>query len=167
LRSGKHGRYITAMFDRRGNQNFHPRSPVQPDRSPAPYFIAAIVAAIAIWSVQQQWAQDSNPPVAREAGHDGVRSARGDVRTVFSADDYPVDAQRKGEEGTVQAKLDVDTHGRVSRCTVIRSSGSASLDGATCRILQRRARFAPARDVKGKAVGDTYVTPPIKWQLEG
>jgi len=155
------------VFGDRGKQQFHPRSPVQGDRSPAPYFIIAVVAALAIWTAQQQWTQDSNPPVARETGHEGPRSASGDVRTVFSADDYPIEAQRKGEEGTVQARLDVDARGRVSRCTVIRSSGSVSLDSATCRILERRARFTPARDVNGKAVVDSYVTPPIRWQLEG
>jgi hypothetical protein len=33
----------------------------------------------------------------------------------------------------------------VSRCNVVSSSGSSSLDNATCSILAKRARFTPAR----------------------
>jgi protein TonB len=91
--------------------------------------------------------------------------AKGDVRYIFSDDDYPADAQRAGEEGTVQAKLDIDPSGRVVRCTVIRSSGHTSLDAGTCRILIRRARFVPAKDRNGEATADTYVTPPVTWRL--
>jgi protein TonB len=91
----------------------------------------------------------------------------GDLRTLFSADDYPAEAQRNGEEGTVQAELSVDARGHVRGCTVIHSSGHASLDSATCRILQRRARFDPAHDVNGDAVASSVVTPRIVWRLEG
>jgi len=153
------------LLGHRGKQRFHPQSPVQPDRNPAPYFIVAVLAALVIWTVQQNWTQDSNPTANSAAQK--ARSAEGDVRRVFSADDYPVEALRNGEEGTVRAKLDVDRQGRVSRCMIVQSSGFASLDGATCNVLERRAHFTPARDAHGKAVADTYVTPPVKWQLEG
>jgi len=92
---------------------------------------------------------------------------KGDLRMLFSADDYPATAQRNGEEGTVQARLDVNSQGRVERCSIIRSSGSASLDQVTCDVLRKRARFAPARDADGKAVPDSVVTPPVTWRLEG
>jgi protein TonB len=154
------------MFEDGGKQQFHPRSPVQPDRNPAPYFIAAVIAAVVIWTAQQRWLQDSNPAV-RNGTTQEPRSAKGDVRAVFSADDYPVEAQRKGEEGTVRARLDIDKHGRVKRCTIVQTSGSSSLDNATCNILERRARFTPARDANGNAVGDSVLTPPVRWQLEG
>jgi protein TonB len=89
------------------------------------------------------------------------------MRHVFSGDDYPAAAQVRGEEGDVRARLDVDTRGRVSRCTIVQSSGSESLDDATCRILEERARFAPARDAGGNPVADSVLTPPIVWRLEG
>jgi protein TonB len=151
-----------------------PRSPVQPGRSPAPYFILAFVAAVLVWAAQQYWisdsGSDSTPKEARAQQakeHSTATESTGDVRRVFSADDYPVSAQQKGEEGTVQAQLTVDTTGRVSGCKVIRTSGYASLDDATCSILQRRARFKPATDDAGKPIESTVVTPPVVWQLEG
>jgi protein TonB len=150
---------------------FDRRSPVQPDRSPAPYFVAALGVAILIWTGQQYWIQDSNPQTsggAESTGRlePGEQPAKGNIRTLFSSDDYPADAQRNGEQGSVRARLDIDKRGRVHGCTVIESSGHASLDLATCRILQNRARFSPARDAKGTSVAVTIVTPPIVWRLE-
>jgi protein TonB len=157
------------MFDER--PKVHPRSPVQPGQSAAPYFIVACVAAILVWTAQQYWIADSNSEPSRQQAP--VRqatpgqSSQGDLRTVFSADDYPASAQANGEEGTVQAKLTVSASGRVSGCEIVRSSGHKSLDDATCRILERRARFTPARAADGQAIASTVVSPPIVWRLEG
>ena len=98
------------------------------------------------------------PAAAQQA-----QPAGADPRLLFSADDYPAEAQMKGEQGTVQAELTIGSDGRVKACKVIRSSYSASLDTATCGILTRRARFRPARDSNGNPTEDTYVTPPITW----
>ena len=84
---------------------------------------------------------------------------------MFASDDYPADAQRNGEQGTAQARLSVDTNGRVTGCVLVRKSGSRSLDDATCRILKKRARFKPAHDSQGNDITDTVVTPPITWRL--
>jgi TonB family protein len=62
----------------------------------------------------------------------------------FSQDDYPAAAIRAGEEGTVGFLLRVSPEGRVSDCVIVVSSGSATLDQATCRILRARARYSPA-----------------------
>jgi protein TonB len=96
-----------------------------------------------------------------------AQSARGDVRTLFSADDYPASAQAAGAEGTAQAQLTIGTDGRVVGCNLIKSTGNGALDSATCNILRRRAKFTPARDSNGNPTTDTYTTPPIRWQLEG
>jgi protein TonB len=40
------------------------------------------------------------------------------------------------------------------------------LDRATCRILESRARFTPARDNRGNPTTDT-LTQRIRWVLEG
>jgi protein TonB len=153
---------------------FDARSPVQAGRSNAPYFLAAVVVAVAIWTAQQVAIDDSSPsqshasapnPVGRPS--EASRSARGDLRTLFSADDYPAEAQRRGEEGTVRLRLAVNAEGRVSGCTLIQSSGYASLDNATCHILQRRARFVPAHGMDGNAIPDTVETPAVVWRLEG
>jgi protein TonB len=93
--------------------------------------------------------------------------ARGDVRSLFSSDDYPASAQSAGAEGSAQAQLTIGTDGRVVGCSLIRSTGNGALDSATCNILRRRAKFTPARDSSGNATTDTYTTPTIVWRLEG
>ena len=107
----------------------------------------------------------SPPPPPRKV--QSAESAKGDLRTLFSADDYPAAAQAAGAEGTSQAQLTVGPDGRVTGCSIIRSSGNGALDAATCNILRRRAKFTPARDSNGQPTSDTVTTPPIKWQLEG
>jgi protein TonB len=91
--------------------------------------------------------------------------AKGDVRSVFSDDDYPASASAAGAEGTAQASLTIGADGRVTGCTLVRSTGNGALDSATCSILRRRAKFSPARDSSGNPTADTYTTPPIRWQL--
>jgi TonB family protein len=159
------------MFDDRHQPRSHPRSPVQQGQSPAPYFALALVAAILIWTIQQYGIADVRSYVRHISGNapttaTPAHSPKGDVRAAFSADDYPAVAKAKGEQGTVQARLTIDKTGRVNGCTIVRSSGSRSLDSATCSILERRARFDPARDSEGRPITSTFVSPPVTWRLE-
>ncbi len=80
-------------------------------------------------------------------------------------DDYPPGAQREGVEGTTSFRLEVDTSGRVSGCSVTASSGSAELDNTTCKLVSRRARFTPGRDSAGNAIGGVY-NSRIRWQIQ-
>ena len=64
----------------------------------------------------------------------------------------PVDSKH----ALVGIRLEVGKDGRVSACTIIRSSGLSKLDARTCRLLIRKARFAPARDSRGKPVPDIH-----------
>jgi TonB family protein len=158
------------MFDDRQQPRFHPRSPVQEGQSPAPYFVLALVAAIFIWTAQQYGIADLRAYIRHVTARTPsaaapARSPRGDIRAVFSNDDYPAAALAKGEQGTVEARLSIDETGRVSGCTILQSSGSRSLDDATCSILERRARFYPARDSQGRAIASSVVTPPVAWRL--
>jgi protein TonB len=105
------------------------------------------------------------PPPPRKV--QSATSAKGDLRTLFSADDYPAAAQAAGAEGTAQATLTIGPTGQVVGCNLIRSTGNSALDSATCNILRRRAKFTPARDSNGQATTDTITTPPIVWRLEG
>lgn len=105
------------------------------------------------------------PPPPRKI--QSAQSAKGDLRTLFSADDYPASAQSAGAEGTAQATLTIGPDGRVVGCNLSRSTGNSSLDSATCNILRRRAKFTPARDSNGQPTTDTVTTPPIVWRLEG
>src|SRR5262249_26575225 len=103
------------------------------------------------------------PPQPRKT--QSAQPARGDVRSVFSNDDYPPAAISAGAHGTAQARLTIGPDGRVTGCDLIRSTGNGSLDSATCNILRRRVKFTPARDSEGNAQADTYTTPPITWVL--
>jgi periplasmic protein TonB len=84
----------------------------------------------------------------------------------ITADDYPAASLRNNEQGLVTFILDVDPAGRVANCIVTRSSGSAALDSATCRIMRSRARYTPARNPRGQAVADRD-QGAVRWQLEG
>ncbi|HEY5722836.1 MAG TPA: TonB family protein [Allosphingosinicella sp.] len=74
--------------------------------------------------------------------------------SLFSADDYPAAALRAEEEGVVGYRMAIDREGRVVGCDITSSSGSASLDSTTCRLIRARARFRPARTAKGKKTAD-------------
>lgn len=71
---------------------------------------------------------------------------------------------RLEQQGTVAYRATVSTDGRVARCEVVTSSGSASLDTATCSIIQRRARFRPALDRHGRPIEDKF-SGRIRWVL--
>jgi TonB family protein len=91
--------------------------------------------------------------------------ARANLGSLISNDDYPAEALRNNEQGIVGFRLEVGVDGMVSGCTIIHSSGFASLDSATCRLLTERARFTPARSRRGKPVTDT-VMARIVWRIE-
>lgn len=123
-------------------------------------------------STEEEASAEFEPPAARSdpspdypVGPSRATSRSGSLSTLFSNDDYPASALSSGEQGMVQAMLEIDESGRVMDCTVTRSSGSAALDSATCSILRRRARFVPARDEGGQAVTDQMSTS-IVWRLE-
>jgi protein TonB len=90
--------------------------------------------------------------------------AKANLASYVSDADYPAAALRGEEQGATRFRLTVGPDGRVQDCTVTGSSGSSSLDSATCRIMKSRARFTPARDSTGSATGDT-VSSTIRWVL--
>lgn len=162
---------------RRRRERFHPLSPVQRDRTNPFLFLLAGIFALLIgrmmfltlmnaidWpdSRNRQPSHSSQPPTAQQNVQ--ANGARGDLVALFTPDDYPLDALRNGEQGVVLARLEIDARGRVSDCTVENSSGYESLDRATCSILTKRARFLPAHDANGRAVGSSY-EQRISWRL--
>jgi protein TonB len=70
--------------------------------------------------------------------------------------DYPAEALKNHESGTVIFRLDVGTDGKVARCNVMTSSGSDLLDRHTCAIMIARGRFHPAEDSNGSPVAGTW-----------
>lgn len=79
-------------------------------------------------------------------------------------DDYRPRWIMEGMAGTARFTLAIDAGGRVTGCTVTRSTGFAPLDAATCELVERRARFEAARDATGKPVPGSY-TGMITWKI--
>lgn len=79
--------------------------------------------------------------------------------------DYPPDAGRAGVNGTVAVRYLVDATGHVTECDVTRTSGSRALDDTTCALIQKRFRFSPARDGRGKPV-PAWIVENHSWVIE-
>lgn len=78
--------------------------------------------------------------------------------------DYPADALRTAQQGTVQARFLISPQGTVSKCEVAKSSGAKALDARTCELVLQRFRFAAARDASGKPV-EQWRVQMINWKL--
>lgn len=89
---------------------------------------------------------------------------RGNPGAWFDAGSYPPAAIRAEEEGRTVARVLIGTDGRVRSCGIVTSSGSASLNAATCAILVNRGSFEPARDAAGVAIRATWQAP-VRWVL--
>ncbi len=88
-----------------------------------------------------------------DGGYSPPRWLRGEVR----GSDYPRAAGSAGLGGKMTVQFTVQPDGRVSNCVAIESSGSALLDEATCRAIERRYRYEPSRDSQGRAVSSSVV----------
>jgi TonB family protein len=91
----------------------------------------------------------------------GARALNG--RDWYKVSDYPDASASAGEQGYVTIAFDIGVNGRMSNCTVIRSSGYKRLDEIPCKILPRRARFAPATDANGTPIATKGTTSMSFW----
>ncbi|MFC7499447.1 energy transducer TonB [Enterovirga sp. GCM10030262] len=82
----------------------------------------------------------------------------------ISTSDYPATAMTHGDHGRTSVTLLVDARGRVTKCKIESSSGSAALDDVTCDLMRARFRYEPARDAGGKAV-PSMTTESVNWRL--
>jgi protein TonB len=78
--------------------------------------------------------------------------------------DYPEAAYRAHIGGTVFVSFVVGPSGRVDACAVTRSSGNRDLDATTCRLIKKRFRYRPARNVRGKPIAET-VRGEQEWEV--
>jgi protein TonB len=104
---------------------------------------------------RQRWAGIPKDPFAADKAVPRQAVARGSKTSWITNDDYPPAALRAGEEGTVVMDLVIDRLGRVEKCEVSGSSGSATLDAASCALVQRRARYTPATNDGGEPTSST------------
>lgn len=91
----------------------------------------------------------------------GGTPPKGNLASFISQHDYP--AAAGGASGMVDFELGVNPQGRITNCTITRSSGTAALDATTCRLLARRARLHPATDSTGQPVAGS-VRGKIMWK---
>jgi TonB family protein len=84
----------------------------------------------------------------------------------FGTGDYPPEAIRGRQHGTVLFDALIGANGRALACRVARSSGAPALDQRTCDVVIARVRFHPARDNRGVAVQGTY-SSRVTWELPG
>jgi TonB family protein len=87
-----------------------------------------------------------------------------DVRAVFSADDMPARVQREGVSRTVYTRTVVRPDGTTQGCGIEESSGDTGLDGYTCALIVRRAKFAAAKWSDGSAVYGV-IRVPVTWAI--
>lgn len=78
--------------------------------------------------------------------------------------DYRPSWLRQGLSGSASFTLAIDAAGKVSSCTITRSTGHGALDAATCELVTKRARFDAARDGTGKPVAGNF-TGSITWNI--
>lgn len=78
--------------------------------------------------------------------------------------DYRPRWQRENLTGSASFALAIDAGGKVTGCTITRSTGHAVLDAATCELVTKRAKFDAARDGTGKAVSGSY-SGTITWNI--
>jgi protein TonB len=94
-------------------------------------------------------------------GDVGPRQLKGRIRN----SDYPHAPGALGVGGTVSVRYHVEADGRATGCSIERSSGNAELDAVTCRLIEQRFRFAPARNGDGRPVRSTIVENH-SWEID-
>lgn len=86
------------------------------------------------------------------------------IRGRIMDSDYPRSASRARAGGTVTVAFTVQTDGHASGCRIMKSSGNAELDETTCRLIERRFRYQPARNAEGKPVPQVVGWAQRWWQ---
>ena len=78
-------------------------------------------------------------------------------RTTLTQGDYPrAMRDRWPRGGAVLVAVRVQTDGRATDCKVNRGFGDPEIDAMTCRLVEQRVRFEPARDAQGRPYVDWY-----------
>jgi len=113
----------------------------------------------------------SGPSAGSGSGQGGSGSGEGGgavtppvrIAGALTDADYRRTRPPEGAAGTVVVSYRVRSDGTVDRCAVLRSSSYEVLDAATCRLIEQRFRFVPARDAGGRAI-DWEVRTDYTWR---
>lgn len=133
--------------------------------------LTAIAAAMLAMPALAQTPPSAPAPDSINSMEEAIAASRrpglafhGDPSVFFGPDSYPAEAMRAGEQGRVIALLVIATDGHVKSCYIRETSGSAALDGVTCRIALAKVVFTPAMNAVGRPVEGVY-TLPVNWVL--
>lgn len=91
-------------------------------------------------------------------------SPKGNPGNWVTNDDYRSRWVAEELSGTARFTLQIDARGKVTGCTITRSTGHPALDTATCDLVSKRARFEAARDGNGKPVAGSY-SNSVRWSI--
>ena len=89
---------------------------------------------------------------------------RNDPGAWLTNSDYRSSWVRREYTGVAGFRLDIAASGKVTGCRITSSTGHSELDEATCKLIQRRARFEPARGPNGEPVAGSF-SSSVRWQL--
>ena len=128
---------------------------ILPPAPPMPKVVPSAVPTLAPPPPPPSPTPSFDPVAARPANDPGSWVTQNDYRSSWISRDYA---------GTVGFRLSVGASGKVENCAVTRSSGISALDEATCQLVQRRARFSPAKNGDGRAIAGRYDSA-VRWQL--
>ena len=89
-------------------------------------------------------------------GGGGIAARAQRIAGALDYRDYP---GRRGDRiESVGVRFTVEASGAVANCRVTQSSGNPRVDAATCRIIERRFRYRPARNAAGEPVQSVLTT---------
>lgn len=100
-------------------------------------------------------------------GGGGVASRAKLISGKIKNSDYPKSATAARQGGSVTAHFTVGTDGRASKCRVVKSSGNADIDATTCRLIEQRFRYEPARNKAGQPISDVTGWQQTWWLERG
>lgn len=92
--------------------------------------------------------------------------AKGGLDSMFSLDRFAPIMTDEDVGGSVKMALLIDEAGQVADCSVIESSGSASLDVQSCAMVRQRARYSPATGRNGRPAKSAAIETLV-WEIEG
>ncbi|WP_323798843.1 TonB family protein [Parasphingorhabdus sp.] len=89
-------------------------------------------------------------------GSGGIVSGPRHLSGAMTRKDIPRSVWNADTRGNVVVRFTVGADGRARDCRISQSSGHPALDKITCRLIEARFRFEPARDERGRAVASPY-----------
>jgi TonB family protein len=129
--------------------------------------IASTYSNRVTWRIPEDLPADYDYPVAYGLDMQAFPRAPRSIRyqSPPSDGDYPAAAKLAGEQGFTKLDLVIDEQGKIAGCGIGKSSGSVSLDEASCPFVQTRWSFQPALDFDGNPTKGR-VSLGLGWYLQ-